>query len=50
MELRCRFFSDPVDLAKFVNKWNIRRENIQEISKTRYDGYYLFYWEQKDRL
>lgn len=50
MELRCRFFSDPRDLAEFVNKWNIRQENIQEIIRTHFDGYYLLYWEQKDRL
>ena len=46
MELAWKYFSTASDLTEFVNKRHIKRENIQGIFLTNYDGYKLFYWKK----
>lgn len=45
MQLRWKYFTYPYDLSDYIEKLNIKRENIQAIFLTNYDRYELFYWE-----
>jgi hypothetical protein len=45
MKLETRYFGGEEDLASFVNRNNISKENIQSIAGNNEDGYVLFYWE-----
>ena len=45
MKLKWRFFSEADDLLNHIQRYDIKRENIQGIFLTHFDHYELFYWE-----
>ena len=47
MELEWEYFSEIHSLIDYVNKYDIKRENIQEIIRTSYNSFILLYWKKK---
>ena len=45
MRFYTEYFSDYINLREFINKHNIKREDIQTILITRYDHIVLCYWQ-----